>query len=697
MRELFEICELPVWVGNLDSGMILKTGALFLVLALSWVQAASKPNIIFILTDDLGYGDYGVFFQNLRKEKNDPTEPWHVTPKLDEMAAEGVQLRHYYCAAPVCAPSRGSLLHGVHQGHANIRNNMFDQELEDNHTLASVLRSAGYSTAAIGKWGLQGGGREEKATHGKKARKKGDPANWPSYPTKRGFDFFHGYVRHRDGHMHYPKEDNKELWENNEEIADGLDLCFTTDLFTARAKKWITDQKEAEPEKPFFLYLSYDTPHAILQLPPSEFPKDGLKWVGEKGKMINSAVGKKDSYTHPDYANAKWDHDSDSSTPEKAWPNVYQRYATNVRRIDDCVGDLFNLLKEMKIDDNTLVVFTTDNGPSKESYLPEGYRPDFFNSFGPFDGIKRDVYEGGVRAGALVRWPSSQVKGAVSDLPCQAHDWMATFAEVAGVNAPARCDGVSLVPTLTGTDGQKDPFVYVEYVNSNKIPDYSDFEKNKRGKKRQQMQMIRYGKHLGVRYNIGNHDVPFEIYDIAKDPKQLNDLAEKMPDLHQKMLDDVIRNRRPHSKAKRPYDWQFMPALSVDESHGGVVWQTFENTGAWLPKLDDLESLASGVAAVIPEVVVEKGQAVLLSGYLDIPEDGEYTFTLPAGEIALLRVHGATVIDAAYKASNKPSKGEVKLKKGKHPFRLSQISSGKAISLKMAAAEIPEGQLSHSH
>ena len=192
--------------------------------------------------------------------------------------------------------------------------------------------------------------------------------------------------------MHYPKEDKKELWENDREISADFDKCFTTDLFTARAKKWITDKKKTDPKKPFFLYLAYDTPHAILQLPPSPFPKEGLKWLGEKGKMINTAVGRKDSYMHPDYKNATWDHDGEPKTAEKSWPNVYQRYATNVRRIDDCVGDLLAHLKTLNIDENTLVVFTTDNGPSKESYLPEGYRPDFFNSFGPFDGIKPVSY-----------------------------------------------------------------------------------------------------------------------------------------------------------------------------------------------------------------------------------------------------------------------------------------------------------------
>jgi arylsulfatase A-like enzyme len=669
-------------------------------LSLSLVHAASKPNIIFILTDDLGYGDYGVFFQNLRKEEGVKSEPWHITPELDAMAAEGIQLRHYYCSAPVCAPSRGSLLQGVHQGHANIRDNMFDQELEDNHTLATVLKGAGYTTAAIGKWGLQGGGKEEKAKHGKRAKKKGDPKLWPSYPTKRGFDFFHGYVRHRDGHMHYPLEDKKEVWENEREISADLAKCFTTDLFTARAKKWITDQKEADPEKPFFLYLAYDTPHAILQLPPSPFPTGGLKWLGKKGEMINSAVGKKDSYIHPDYAKAKWDHDQDASTPETAWPNVYQRYATNVRRIDDCVGDLLNLLKELKIDEDTLVVFTTDNGPSRESYLPEGYRPDFFNSFGPFDGIKRDVYEGGVRAGALVRWPGSKVKGAVSDLPCQAHDWMATFAELAGVAAPARSDGASLVPTLTGAEGQKEPQVYVEYFNGGKIPNYPEFEQKRKSAVRKQMQMIRFGQHVGVRYNIQTHTDLFEIYNIINDPKQTKNLAKELPDLQKKMHDSVLQRRRSEPRAKRPYDDEFVSPLGDFTDQKGVKWQSFENSTPWLGKLEDLESVESGAANQLSQIKPTKGNATLVSGYFNAPKDGIYLFLVPAGELALLRIHEATVIDAAFKAGKEEIKGMIKLKAGKHPFRFYRMKSAKPLRLTMMVpwlqpGEIPEAMLTH--
>ena len=419
---------------------MLKKLSLLLLLTVTANAAAPRPNIIYILTDDMGWGDYGVFFQNLRKEKGDRSEPWHMTPALDEMAATGLQLPHHYCPAPVCAPSRASLLLGVHQGHSAIRDNQFDKALPNNHTLATVLKEAGYSTAAIGKWGLQGGPK----WNDKKSVGTVGPKDWPGYPTKRGFDFFHGYVRHVDGHAHYPKEDGKEVWENDEEISAKLDKSYTTDLFTARAKAWIVAQKKETPDQPFFLFLAYDTPHAKIQVATGEYPeggglKGGLQWSGEAGSAITSATGTPDSYIHPDYAEATWDHDKNPATPEVAWPDVYQRYASMVRRIDECVGDLIQTLKDLGIDDNTLVIFTTDNGPSQESYLPEKYEANFFNSFGPFDGIKRDVLEGGIRTGAIARWPGHTDAGQVSGLPCQAHDWMATFAELAGTPYPGQC------------------------------------------------------------------------------------------------------------------------------------------------------------------------------------------------------------------------------------------------------------------
>jgi hypothetical protein len=218
----------------------------------------ARPNVVFVLTDDLGWGDLGVLYQGSL-----PGPKRLDTPHLDRMAAEGAVLMQHYCPASVCAPSRASLLLGVHQGHAGVRDNQFDKALEPNHTLGTTLQSAGYATAAIGKWGLQGNGSSA--------------ANWPAYPTRRGFDTFYGYVRHADGHNHYPFHQTaarppKEVWDGTNEVSSGLALCYTADLWTARAKKLLVDHRVATPERPFFLYLAYDTPHASLDLPTQAYP-----------------------------------------------------------------------------------------------------------------------------------------------------------------------------------------------------------------------------------------------------------------------------------------------------------------------------------------------------------------------------------------------------------------------------------------
>jgi arylsulfatase A-like enzyme len=628
-----------------------------------------KPNILFILTDDLGYGDVGVFFQNQRREKASRAEPWHLTPQLDAMAAQGVQLRHHYCPSPVCAPSRASLLTGVHQGQAHIRDNQFDKALENNHTLATVLKGAGYATAAIGKWGLQGGRSETD-----RDSTAGTPADWPGYPTRRGFDFYHGYVRHRDGHAHYPREDKKQVWENEREISADLAGCYTTDLFTARAKKWIADQRAAAAEQPWFLYLAYDTPHAKTQRPPGEFPREGLRWLGEPGRMINTAAGEPDSYLHPDYATATWDHDRDAATPEQPWPDVYKRFATSVRRIDDCVGDLLAFLKELGIDRDTLVVFTSDNGPSKESYLPENLEPTFFDSYGPMDGIKRDLWEGGIRVGALARWPARIPPGRVSDEPGQFHDWMTTFADMAGVPAPARADGVSLLPALTGSGAQNPSTVYVEYNVGGKTPPYPEFEPARRGRAQKQMQAIRRGEFIGVRYNIAAHGDPFEIYNVVADPKQTRNLAGGRADLQQQMRDAVLRLRMPNSTAPRPYDGERVPALAqAPRTAAGVEVRAFSKLMPWLAKLDDLAPDARFEAPQFQQIRPPAGappSALLVRGHFTVPADGAYTFTLPAKAEALLRIHDATVIDAAFTPAAEEASGTIQLAAGVHPFRL---------------------------
>ena len=283
----------------------------------------------------------GVLFQNERKEMGDRSEPWLLTPNLDKMASEGARLPQHYSAAPVCAPSRASLLLGVSQGQSNVRDNQFDKALEDNYTLGTVMHEAGYSTVAIGKWGLQG---------------KAEAPNWPAHPLKRGFDSYYGYIRHVDGHEHYPKEGvyrgAKEVYEDYKEVTNDLDKCYTGDLFTARAKKYIIDHQKNEKDRPFFMYLAYDTPHAVLELPTQEYPKGsglngGLQWLGTPGEMINTASGEVDSYMDPAYKDQTYDDDSDSSTDEVPWPDTYKRFATVNKRIDNQVGDIIQLLKDL--------------------------------------------------------------------------------------------------------------------------------------------------------------------------------------------------------------------------------------------------------------------------------------------------------------------------------------------------------------
>ena len=633
--------------------------------------APRQPNIIYILCDDLGYGDYGVFFQNQRAKNQAPGEPWHSTPNLDAFAAQGVQLPNNYCPAPVCAPSRASFLLGVTQGHSNVRDNQFDKALESNHTIASVLKSAGYATAAIGKWGLQG-------------RETG-VGDWQAHPMHRGFDDYFGYIRHQDGHFHYPKEDGREVWDGHTEISSQLDKCYTADLFTARAKKWIAEQHTKAPDKPFFLYLAYDTPHAKLQLPPCPYPagggsKGGVQWTGKAGQMLNTATGEVDSYYHPDYADATWDDDNLPATPQVLWPDVYKRYATDVRRMDDNLGDLMQQLKDLKIDNNTLVVFTTDNGPSRESYLPEPYEPTFFSSYGPFDGIKRDVWEGGIRAGAIARWPGTIPANRVDQTPSGAWDWLATFADAAKVPAPARTDGVSLLPAMTGRGVQLPSTVYIEYFEANKTPDYEEFLPNHRSRVRHQMQSIRVGNFMGVRYDVKAQNDDFEIYNITKDPQEMHNLAAQKHGLQQQMKDKVLQVRRPNSSAKRPYDEELVPAARNVQTVPGVRWQAYRGAFSYVPELTVMKAFAQGTTANVNHIPTAS-DALLMNGYIEAPADGEYTFTLKSNSGAFLRLHEAQLIDAdfGYKPGSEIT-AKIRLKAGKHPFRLysAQKSNGGA-------------------
>ena len=615
-------------------------GMLCVLAATFPLAGAEKPNIIFILTDDLGYGDVGVLFQKQREGVQ------VQTPELDKMAGAGTILNRHYCPAPICAPSRASLITGMHQGHTNVRNMQFDKAIEDNWNFANTLQKVGYRTIHLGKYGLQGWGHT--------------PEKWAGYPTKRGFDYFYGYVRHVDGHQHYPANEwslgdnkshqgKKQVWENNEEVSAGLDKCYTTDLWTAKAKQLIISETEENPGRPFFMFLSYDTPHAALQLPTVAYPagkgvKGGIQWLGKPGKMINTAKGTIDDYRDPHYTG-------------KGLTDLAERFATSITRIDHCVGDLLQTLRDLKIDRKTIVVFSSDNGPHRESYLKgKRWSPTVFESAGNFKGSKGSSHEGGLRVPTFAWGPSIIKAGQTSNRPSQFHDWMATFCDYAGLQAPARIDGVTLRPTLGQQGRQRDGVVYVEFNNQQGL--YLDGYK-------------------GLRLKATDHSVDFEIYDTIKDePEALNlaNTSDNFRRLQERMKDEVLRLRMPNKHARKPYDGEFVPGLALDEKalRTGVQVQSYLGTWNWVPDFTGMTEEGSSLAENInlDLLPAQKDSGLMFSGYLRIPEAGDWTFEGEATGGFIFKVHNKLVIDGDYQYEGAPLSGTVRLTKGIHPFRL---------------------------
>lgn len=666
-------------------------------------QAKSKaPNIIFILADDQGYGDIGAFFQNQRAKAKDAGKPVELSPRLDRLAGEGAMLTHYYVAAPICAPSRASLMLGVSQGHANVRDNQFDKALDDNYTMPSTLRRLGYSTALIGKWGLEGNDKYDLNGY-----------QWPAHPLKRGFDYYFGYMRHADGHEHYPKEalyrkywaeNSKQVWQNYTNMTPGLDRCYTADLWTAAAKKYIVDHvRGRDKAKPFFLYLAFETPHAVQELPAQRYPAGGglhggMQWIGKPGHFITTASGTPDTYMYPEYANATYDDDNDPHTPEKPWPDTYKRYATANRRLDDAVGDVVQLLRDLRIDSNTVVIYTSDNGPSNESYLPEDKfppnRPTFFSSYGPFEGIKADTWEGGIHLPAIAWWPGHIAAKKIVNTPAIAYDWAPTFIDMAGHPAPERMDGVSLLPALTGKGVQQAPLVYIEYKGEEATPDYKEFSAQRRGRVRGQAQMLRIGDYAGVRYNIQSAADDFEIYNVVTDPAQQHNLAKeengKIPlripytdepaaaggvsvgTFQSYLKDRVLQLHHNGNGSPRPYDNVPVPAVQPGKVLPGIDWKIYRGAFAWIPQENGLKPIAAGHDA-FPDLGDESKKMntlTVFTGYINAPRDGEYTFYMSCDARAFLRIHDIQVLDADYAyPGNLPRTESIFLKAGLHPFR----------------------------
>ena len=625
-------------------------------------SAASKikrPNIIYILADDLGYGDVGCFWQNQR------TGIWKfATPGLDAMAAEGAMMTHHYVGAPVCASSRASFLQGRHQGHAGIRDAQFDKALPNDFNVASMLKGAGYRTVHIGKCGLAGSLPNPLVSS----------AALTGHPLKRGFDRFFGYIRHNDGHEHYPRNGAAPrlaaIHNDYTPVTDAFGDVYTSDVFTAFAKKTIIEETTQNPDRPFFLYLAYDTPHFYGQYPPAAtYPAGkgltgGIQWTGAPS-YVNTASNEP----------AKIDNQSNyHPSTNLTWYPAARKHVSMIRRMDDSVADILKTLTDLGIDDNTLVVFTSDNGPANTEVDPRT-----FESYAGFEGIKMDMWEGGIRVPTIVRWPgkiaASNQLSSIREIarPSGQWDWMATFAELAKIPVPAVSDGVSLIPTLTGTGTQRDKgYLYFEFLYGGNTS--STFQ-NHGGDPRWQMQALRVGDFMGVRTNVQwttNASEPFRIYNVVTDPKQSTNVAATRPDLVQKMNGLAVNARRKGGGVVRPWDTVLIPAVTPARVRSGLIWKSYEGNWPWLPEFRDLVPASSGRSASISPSLRSRESDVGLSfeGMISVPTSGAYLFQSASDAATCLWIHDSLVIenDSAFTATK--SSEPVYLSAGLHPFRL---------------------------
>jgi arylsulfatase A-like enzyme len=488
------------WIGGLL--------ALVLVVAVAGAACAApkgRPNIIFILADDLGYGDVGFSWEHQAAAAR--ALPRIATPHIDRLAREGVVLTDHYCAAPVCAPSRASLLTGRVQGKCSLRDNCFDRPFTEKDTLGTVMKSAGYATWAVGKWGIAGGGES------------GEPVS--SHPLDRGFDYFYGFLDHMAGHTYYHYEGHIRgafmgITENRTNATASAEGIYSTDLFAAKAKQLISDHLSREPETPFFMYLAVNTVHGSaksddtlackdpVHVPGRPYPEEGVAWPLEK-----EPLEARNTWIDSKYANL---------------PPVAARYATSITRLDDAIGDLVRHLKRHGLDRDTLIVFTSDNGPANEY----GVDPRTFGSAGPFDGMKRDVFEGGMRVPTFVRWPARVAAGTVDRQPSQFHDWIATLADAARTPKPAATEGVSLLPRWDdgGKNGAPASLVYSQYEFpwGGGTAAFRAFEACKKPVRGLQ-QMVREGDYVALRTRIREGGAKVRLYNVVADPFEERDLA----------------------------------------------------------------------------------------------------------------------------------------------------------------------------
>lgn len=639
---------------SLPDGMELNLGT-------SPVSAASKvkrPNIIYILVDDLGYGEVGCFWQNQR------TGTWKfATPGLDAMAAEGAKLTHHYVGAPICASSRAALLLGQTQGHAEIRDTQFDKAIPNNHTLARTLKSAGYRTIHIGKAGIAGA----------MPRNGSSTVNLAGHPLYRGFDRFFGYLFHDDGWEHYPRNGTATykawIYDDFQAVTGAHADLYTCDAWTGFAKKSIIEETTNHPDEPFFIFLSYDTPHFYGQhSPTAEYPagsgvSGGVQWTGAPS-YVNTAIN--DPARVDNVANR---HPS----VNPSWYPAAQKHVSMIRRIDSSISDILQTLRDLGIDDDTMVVFTSDNGPAETVVYPPS-----FESYGPFEGLKGDLWEGGVRVPTIVWWPGKiPATNQLSNIreiarPCGNWDWMATFSEMAKIPVPAFSDGTSMLPTLTNQGVQAEKgHLYFEFSYGGATGNLTEFA-NHRNDPRGQMQAIRIGDFMGVRTAITNGSEPFRIYNVVSDPKQATDVAATRTDLQEQMRYLAISARRKGAGINRPYDNVPIPDVSPGLTENGLICQTFEGHWPWLPDFKQLSPKSVVAVSNISPAPRTRAEDVGLafSGLISVPTAGAYTFTVNSNAGTCLWLHESRVIDNDYLHVPVKASGPVYLEAGLHPIRL---------------------------
>ena len=448
---------------------------------------ASPPNIVVILADDLGYGDLSCFGQQ-----------HFQTPRLDQMAQEGMKLTAHYSASPVCLPARYSMLTGLHQGSAYIRGNRWQLSMRPNPldlTVATLLKNAGYRTALVGKSGV---GHDDD----------------PQIVLDKGFDHFFGYTSHGAAHRQFPPT----LWRGTEEMTVDGNNGYTGeqyggDLFVEDAIRFVEAHVREQEDSPFFLQLSLTQPHPDLAAPPEYLER--FRGTFDE-PPVNEQARQRFQRRQQGYLFTE--------TP-------MADYAAMIAWTDDAVGKVLDALDEAGVGDNTLVIFTSDNGPPREGLAD----PAYHDSNGVYRGWKRDVYEGGIRVPTIVRWPARVQAGTASDTPSYFPDYLPTFCEAAGVDAPSGIDGLSFLPTLTG-DGKQDVHAYL----------YWEF--HEQGGK----QALRRGAWKVVRLNVRDDpDGPVELYNLRDDPAEEEDLAAEHPGLAAELRAVLDAARRPSD------DWRF--------------------------------------------------------------------------------------------------------------------------------------------